>query len=57
MSMVQIVAMLAHLIESGHKRKEVTELAEKASQGRGVDRDRLLEMADHWHRQNFACGA
>lgn len=57
MSMVQIVAMLAHLIESGHPQKDVTEFAEKASEGRGVDRDRLLEMADHWHRQNFACGA
>ena len=54
---VQIVAMLAHLTESGHKRKEVIELAEKASQGRAVSRERLLEMADHWHRQNFACSA
>jgi|GEM_PF-5960411 len=57
MSMSQIVALIAHLIESGHSQKDVTEFAEKSSEGRAVSRERLLEMADHWHRQNFACGA
>lgn len=57
MSMSQIVALIAHLIESGHPQKDVTEFAEKASEGRAVSRERLLEMADHWHRQNFACSA
>jgi len=57
MSLSQIVALIAHLIESEHPQKDVTEFAEKASKSRGVDRDRLLEMADHWHTQNFACSA
>ena len=57
MSMVQIVAMLAHLIESGHSAGEIIELTRKEARAHDLDVGSLLDQMFHLHTQNFACSA
>ena len=54
MSMSQIVALIAHLMENEHSRVEVKELAKNIADENHIDSDRILEMADIWHGRNFA---
>ena len=57
MSMSQIVAMLAHLIESGHTPGEIIELTRKEARAHDLDVGSLLDQMFHLHTQTFACSA